>query len=90
MTDTLVKTILLNPDGDLTIPKEFLGNLEPGTAFRLERNGTVLKLEVARKLYEIEDPEERVEAFDAFVKRFAQKTGVSWPEDYNVRDSLYV
>ena len=89
MTDTLVKTISLDPDGNLVIPRELLGNPEPGTAFRLERNGMMFKLEVARKLHEIKDPEERARAFDEFVQSFAQKTGVSWPENYNVRDDIY-
>ena len=44
---------------------------------------------VPLKLHEIEDPEERVKAFDDFMQRFAQKTGVSWPENYNVRDDIY-
>lgn len=90
MTETLTENILaLNPDGSVTIPKEFLGNVGPDVRFRLELDGDVLRLERTRKLHEIEDPEERVKAFDAFMKRFAQKTGVSWPENYNVRDDIY-
>lgn len=89
MTKTAVKTLELNPDGSLTLPKEVLGDPKPGTVFRLEVDGDALRLEPACKLHEIEDPEERVKAFNAFMKRFAQKTEVSWPEDYNVRDDPY-
>lgn len=87
MTRTFLKPA---PDGSVTIPKELLGDAPPGTAFALEREGSVLRLEVApRKLHEIEDPEERVEGFRDFMQGFAQKTGVSWPETYNVRDDIY-
>ena len=87
MTKTLLKTA---PDGSVTIPKELLGDAPPGTDFRVEREGKVLRLEPApRKLYEIEDPEERVQAFREFMKSFAQKTDVNWPENYNVRDDIY-
>lgn len=87
MTKTFLKPA---PDGSVTIPKELLGDAPPGTAFALEREGSVLRLEVApRKLHEIEDPEERLYAFREFMKGFAQKTGVSWPENYNVRDDIY-
>ena len=87
MTKTLLKTA---PDGSVTIPKELLGDAPPGTDFRVEREGKVLRLEPApRKLYEIEDPEERAKAVAAFMVRIAHKTGVSWPENYNVRDDIY-
>ena len=87
MTKTLLKTA---PDGSVTIPKELLGDAPPGTDFRLEREGKVLRLEPApRKLHEIEDPAERAKAFDEFMAGFAQKTGVSWPENYNFRDDIY-
>lgn len=86
----MTKLLKPNPDGGVTIPKEFLGDVEPGTTFRLEREGKVLRLEPApRKLHEIEDPEERVQAFRDFMDGFAQKTGVSWPENYNSRDDIY-
>lgn len=79
-----------NPDGSVTIPKELLGDVEPGTTFRLEREGRVLRLEpTPRKLHEIEDLEERVQAFRKFMKSFAQKTEVNWPENYDVRDDIY-
>ena len=79
-----------NPDGGVTIPKELLGDVEPGTTFRVEREGRVLRLEpTPRKLHEIEDPEERAKAFDKFMQGFAQKTEVNWPENYNVRDDIY-
>jgi len=87
MTRTLLKPA---PDGSVTIPKELLGDAPPGTAFALEREGSVLRLEPApRKLHEIEDPEERAEAVKTFMARIAHKTGVSWPETYNVRDDIY-
>ncbi len=87
MTRTLLKTA---PDGSVTIPKELLGEVEPGTDFRVEREGRVLRLEPApRKLHEIEDPEARAKAFDEFMDGFAQKTGVNWPENYNFRDDIY-
>lgn len=90
MTETQTENILtLNTDGSVTIPKEFLGNVGPDMRFRLEVDGDALRLERVRKPHEIEDPEERVKAFDAFMKRFAQKTGVSWPKDHNVRGDLY-
>lgn len=78
------------PDGSVTIPKELLGDTPPGTVFALGRDGDVLRLEPrVHKLHEIEDPEERVRTFDEFMKRIAHKTGVSWPENYNVRDDIY-
>ncbi len=87
MTKTLLKTA---PDGSVTIPKELLGDAPPGTAFRLEREGKVLRLEPApRKLHEIKDPEERARAVDDFMNRIAHKTGVDWPENYNFRDDIY-
>lgn len=90
MTETLTENILtLNPDGSVTIPKEFLGNVGPDVRFRLEVDGDVLRLERARKLHEIEDPEERVRVFRAFMKNFAQKTEVNWPENYNARNDIY-
>lgn len=90
MTETLTENILtLNPDGSVTIPRELLGNVGTDIRFRLEVDGDVLRLLRVRKLHEIEDPEERVKAFNAFMGRFAQKTGVSWPEDYNVRGDIY-
>lgn len=92
MTDTLVKakTISLNPDGSVTIPKEWLGGVGPGMGVRVKRDGDVLRLEPAPlKLHEISDPEARARAVDNFLKRIARKTGVSWPENYNVRDDIY-
>ena len=87
MTKTLLKTA---PDGSVTIPKELLGDAPPGTDFRVEREGKVLRLEpAARKLHEIEDLEERAKAIEAFMARIAHKTGVNWPENYNVRDDIY-
>lgn len=87
MTKTFLKPA---PDGSVTIPKELLGDAPPGTAFALEREGSVLRLEPApRKLHEIEDPKERAKAFDKFMQGFAQKTEVNWPENYNVRDDIY-
>lgn len=87
MTKTLLKP---DSDGSVIIPKELLGDVSPGTTFLLEREGQVIRLEPApRKLHEIEDPEARAEAFDAFMQRFAQKTKVSWPENYDVRDDIY-
>lgn len=87
MTKTFLKPA---PDGSVTIPKELLGDVEPGTTFRLEREGSVLRLEPApRKLHEIEDPKERAEAVQTFMTRIAHKTGVSWPETYNLRDDIY-
>ncbi len=87
MTKTLLKTA---PDGSVTIPKELLGDAPPGTDFRVEREGKVLRLEPApRKLHEISDPEERARAFDEFMKGFTQKTEANWPENYNARDDVY-
>jgi hypothetical protein len=87
VTKTLLKPA---PDGSVTIPKELLGDTPPGTVFALGRDGDVLRLEPrARKLHEIEDPGERAEATKAFLKRIAHKTGVRWPENYNVRDDIY-
>ena len=40
-------------------------------------------------LHEIEDVQERLEAFDRFIESFAKETNVPWPEDYNVRDDIY-
>lgn len=86
----MTTTLKPNPDGGVTIPKELLGEIEPGTTFHVAREGKVLRLEPApRKLHEIEDPEERAEAFDTFMEGFAQKTGVNWPENYNVREDIY-
>ncbi len=86
----MTTTLKANPDGGVTIPKELLGDLEPGTTFHLEREGKVLRLEPApRKLHEIKDPEARAKAFDEFMDGFAQKTGVKWSENYNVRDDIY-
>lgn len=86
MTKTLLETA---PDGSVTIPKELLGDVEPGTDFRLEHEGKVLRLEPApRKLHEIEDPEERARAIDDFMNRIAHKTGVTLPEGYTVRDDI--
>lgn len=91
MTETLTKRVLtLGPDGSVTIPKEWLGNIGPGMGFRLKREGDGFRLEPVRlKLHEISDPEARARAVDAFLKRIAHKTGVSWPEDHNVRDDIY-
>jgi PAS domain-containing protein len=87
MTKTLLKPA---PDGSVTIPKELLGDAPPGTAFVLERDGRTLRLEPrACKLFEIEDPEERKGAVEGFMRRIAHKTGVSWPETYNVRGNIY-
>lgn len=87
MTRTLLKP---SPDGSVTIPKELLGEVEPGTTFCVEREGDVLRLEPApRKLHEIKDPEERLRAVNEFMERIAHKTGVRWPENYNVRDDIY-
>ena len=87
MTKTLLKA---SPDGSVTIPKELLGDAPPGTNFRVEREGRVLRLEPApRKLHEIEDPEERARAVADFMNRIAHKTGVNWPENYNIRDDVY-
>ncbi len=86
----MTTTLKPNPDGGVTIPKELLGDLEPGTTFYVEREGKVLRLEPApRKLHEIADPEERAGAADDYMNRIAHKTGVSWPKNYNVRDDIY-
>lgn len=86
----MTKLLKTAADGSVTIPKELLGDAPPGTAFALEREGSVLRLAPApRKLHEIEDLEERAEAVKAFMTRIAHKTGVSWPETYNVRDDIY-
>ena len=90
MTDTLDKTISVNSDGSVTIPREFLGDVGPGIGFRLERDGDGFRLElVPLKLHEISDPEARAQAVDNFLRRIARQTGVSWPENYNVRDDIY-
>ena len=90
MTDTLDKIIVVNSDGSVTIPKEFLGNVGPEMGFRLERDGDGFRLElVPLKLHEISDPEARARAVEKFLRRIARQTGVSWPENYNVRDDIY-
>lgn len=90
MTDTLDKIIVVNSDGSVTIPKEFLGEVGPETGFRLERDGDGFRLElVPLKLHEIGNPEARARAVDNFLRRIARPTGVSWPENYNVRDDIY-
>jgi hypothetical protein len=84
--------IQLKPDehGNLLVPKEVLGEVAEDVTYSVEREGKVLRLEpTPRKLHEIEDPEERAKAFREFMKGFAHKTGVSWPENYNVRDDIY-
>ncbi len=86
----MTTTLKPNPDGGVTIPKELLGDVEPGTTFHVAREGKVLRLEPApRKLHEIEDPEERVQAVETFMERIAHKSGVRWPENYNVREDIY-
>ena len=91
MTQTLTKrTLSPNPDGSVTIPKEWLGDVGPRMGFRITREGDGFQLEpVPLKLHEISDPEVRARAVDDFMGRIAYKTGVSWPEDYNVRNDIY-
>ena len=87
MTKTRLKAAA---DGSVTIPKELLGDVEPGSAFQLEREGEVLRLEPAKqKLHEIKDPEKRAAAVATFMRRIAHRTGVSLPEAYNVREDIY-
>ena len=84
--------VQLKPDenGDLVVPREVLGEGTEHSVYTVEREGNVLRLEPApRKLHDIEDPEERARAVADFMKRIAHKTGVSWPENYNVRDDIY-
>jgi hypothetical protein len=82
----------LKPDvnGNLLIPREVLGDVTEGIIYHVEREGRTIRLEPAQqKLHEIENPQERAEAAKQFLKRIAYKTGVRWPEDYNIRDDIY-
>ena len=84
--------VQLKPDehGNLVVPREVLGEGAEHSVYTVEREGHVLRLEPApRKLHDIKDPEERVQVFRDFIKEFAQKTGVSWPENYNFREDIY-
>ncbi|CAN5906978.1 hypothetical protein BH24DEI2_BH24DEI2_15390 [soil metagenome] len=84
--------VQLKPDehGNLVVPRDVLGEGTEHTVYTVERDGGTIRLEpTSRKLYDIEDPEERVQAFRNFIKGFAQKTGVSWPENYNFREDIY-
>jgi hypothetical protein len=77
-------------DGNLLIPREVLGDVTEGIIYEVEREGRTIRLEPAQqKLHEIENPQERAEAAERFLKRIAHKTGVRWPENYHVRDDVY-
>jgi virulence-associated protein VagC len=82
-------TITIKKDGTLKLPKEALERLGTNQVqVRIEGKSVTLEPR-KRKLHEIEDPEERMRAFDEWAAKFAQPTGVQWPPDYNVRDDIY-
>jgi hypothetical protein len=84
--------VLLKPDahGNLIVPREVLGEGAKDTVYSVEREGKAIRLEPAQqRLREIENPVERAAAAERFFKRIAHKTGVRWPEDYDVRNDIY-
>ena len=55
--------------GNLLIPRAALGDAPPDVVYALEREGDAIRLLSApRKLFDNEDPEQRVRAFDEFMK----------------------
>lgn len=84
--------VLIKPDtnGNLAIPRDALGEDAKDVVYSVEREGNTIRLEAKRqKLHDIEDPQERAEAVERFLKRIAQPTGVRWSEDHNFRDDIY-
>jgi nucleoid-associated protein YgaU len=91
MPDTATK-IKTDEHGNVLLTKELVKELEPNTVYNIERQGKAIWLEPEaqpQKLHEIIDPEKRLEAFREFVKSFAHKTGVTWPENYDFRNDIY-
>ncbi|PNY79746.1 hypothetical protein [Deinococcus koreensis] len=61
-----------------------------GQTFRVTIQGDRITLRlVPRRLSEIDDPEERAKAVDAFLSLLPKSDGPAWPADYNVRDDIY-
>lgn len=89
MTTITDYQLIIAEDGTLKLPKEVLEAL--GTReVRLELDEGRMVIQLRPKmLHEIENPEERVKAFKAFIREFAVADGPKWPENYNVRDDIY-
>ncbi|GBF06655.1 hypothetical protein DAERI_100018 [Deinococcus aerius] len=90
MTMTATEVLLtIGEDGALKLPQEALNALGTRQVKLSLQDGQITVKPRPKYLHEIEDVQERMEAFDRFIESFAKETNVSWPEDYNVRDDIY-
>jgi hypothetical protein len=91
MPDTATK-IKTDEHGNVLLTKELVEELEPNTVYNIERQGRAIRLEPTPrlpKLHEIQDPEERVKAFQEFLKEFSKPSGGELPDWHIIQDSIY-
>jgi len=79
-----------NASGELRIPAAVLG-AGPGARFRLEHEGSALRLipEAPRALWETLQPHERARTFRDWVARLPKRTGPAIPAEALRRENLY-
>lgn len=81
--------ILIDDEGRVQTDAETLALLK-NREFEVTREGQSLRLQ-SRPLavFEIEDPQERLQLARELLAQMGQWKGPRWPDGYNVRDEIY-
>ncbi|CAM3226554.1 SpoVT-AbrB domain-containing protein [Deinococcus saxicola] len=82
-------TVTITDDGNLKLPQEALDALGTRQVQLRLTEGQMIVRPRTMYLHEIENVEERMQAFDQFIAGIARETGVKWPVDYDIRDDIY-
>lgn len=81
--------LTIDEDGTLKLPPSALKALGTRQVKLTVQDGQMTVLPRLKSLKEIEDPAERATAVHEWMSHAGRRSGVSWPEDYNLRDDLY-